>query len=181
MCELTEWNPTEEECETWIAEFGCESTYGDFCPDGVAVQQEALLKDGCHQFCSSDGLGARRARSAGQEPRRSLLEAGSIALPMSLTNPGSIRIACPKGMLGTMVLSCEGSAADPGVPEVRVTADDCEEIHDDVCHSFGAACGMCGKDKPPGGKAGYCGQVKRQGLCAKPKYFDQCQETCCFE
>jgi hypothetical protein len=105
-------------------------------------------------------------------------EGYDIILPMTISAPGSIRVACPKGMLGTVVLEC--SLPEYNLATLAVRSSACEAIHDDICESFGAACGMCGKDAPPADRVGYCDSVKRQGLCSKPKYKMQCEETCCF-
>jgi hypothetical protein len=77
-----------------------------------------------------------------------------------------------------MVFACDLSPG--GVAELSVQEHQCQKLHQDVCESFGIACGMCGEDKPDN-PAGYCKKVLSQGFCSKPKYRSKCQETCCFE
>jgi hypothetical protein len=63
---------------------------------------------------------------------------------------------------------------------LTVPEHECQTIPKDICQSFGTACGMCGKDEPTNPR-GYCDTIKRRGLCSRPRYYDKCQETCCYE
>ena len=69
ICELTVWNPTGDECEAFVASYGCYETYGALCPDQTVALPEgadgypgnvpvgATLSQGCPVACRGHGSG----------------------------------------------------------------------------------------------------------------------------
>jgi len=55
ICELDTWNPTDEECASYVAQYSCDDsvTYGILCPNGKAVPAAAKLNEGCMATCTN--------------------------------------------------------------------------------------------------------------------------------
>ena len=63
ICDLTVWDPSEAECESFVASYTCTDTYGTLCPDQTValpegadgypglVPVEATLSQGCQLAC----------------------------------------------------------------------------------------------------------------------------------
>ena len=60
LCDLTIWDPSEAECESFVATYGCELTKGALCPDAVILSPPnftdplpdgVTLTNGCPAAC----------------------------------------------------------------------------------------------------------------------------------
>jgi hypothetical protein len=98
-------------------------------------------------------------------------EKGSVVtLPMDLTSPGSVRVPCPLGMRGSVVLLCASG-------ELRVATETCEPMPQGICSAVGNVCGDPGActDSLP---AARCAAVQRRGRCSVPQFATGCCHTC---
>lgn len=95
---------------------------------------------------------------------------GEVVTEDDVTDPGSLRVACPSGMLGSVSLVCVGG-------QLYVGAENCEVIPKDVCMAMGTMCHMhppCEDEE----SAGKCNQVVRRELCKRDKWGNLCKKSC---
>jgi hypothetical protein len=95
---------------------------------------------------------------------------GEVVTKDDVTDPGSLRVACPSGMLGSVSLVCVGG-------QLYVGAENCEVIPKDVCMAMGTMCHMhppCEDEE----SAGKCNQVVRRELCKRDTWGNLCKKSC---
>jgi hypothetical protein len=97
-------------------------------------------------------------------------DGSKLTLPRDLSSPGSIRVPCPKGMKGSVVLVCTDG-------ELQVALETCEPMPAGVCEAVGLVCGdpaACTDTLP----ASRCAAAQRRGRCDVPQFATGCCSTC---
>jgi hypothetical protein len=93
-----------------------------------------------------------------------------VSLPTALTSPGSIRVPCPPGKKGSVVLLCTDGV-------LRVAAETCEPMPRGVCEAVSKVCGDpedCVDTLPES----RCAAVVRRGRCDMSQFATACCATC---
>jgi len=171
----------------------CDSMYTDGTdPDGCAdlagddwqrqceaLQDEERGEKGCWVVCSSGPPPDEDLEGPVCDASQEVELRGSMVSPIStITDPGTTRVACPRGYVGDATLLCMNG-------RVSVAADSCQPVPEGICQAFSAACFGSDGSPQPECKDEKCSSSKMEKIaedkeeaCKKSSIREACKASC---